>query len=435
MIKKSGYLFLGTLMLGIFEGMLMGFVYFLIFSSILFFSVASEIILFNVYTTSGLRSMDVARFVDTNYVRKGGKLGVRLKFHNKSSRKIAFHYYDTLSDVFTISGPSEGYISLSGGETREIDYALSAWAVGKYAVGPVIVYSEDPMKLCVSSYKLEKSIDVKVSPSLSEITNSRSGLVSNIKFTSGIHKSRVIGQGYNFYGVRPYVISDEFRYIAWSRYGIQTGEDIYIKQMEEERQLDVYFVLDYSESSNFGYKTKRMYDRMIVSSINAAYMVLKNRDGAGFLLYSSVHDAFIPVTRSDESIRKLETKVAEIRPEGRFDLMRCLQRAGEEIKKNALIILVSPMFNADQFRSPHGSLFRVGKRFALILLSPTEFVEWKDEDKNYTTLMRSALVSRSAQIKQISRSLNQAGLKTIVAEDSTLQRRLAVEYQYEKMVQ
>ena len=108
------------------------------------------------------------------------------------------------------------------------------------------------MKLCIKTLVIEKANEVKVSPSLSDIHGIRSDLISNIKFTTGVHKSRVVGQGYNFYGVRQYTDADDFRYIAWSRYGLQNGDDVYIKQMEEERQLDVYFAIDYSSASNFG---------------------------------------------------------------------------------------------------------------------------------------------------------------------------------------
>ena len=434
MIKKSGYLFLGTAAVGLFEGLIMGFTYFILFSSILFFTIASEIIIFNAYTTSGLRSLDIQRKVESNAIRKGGKLPVTLRFENPSSRRIAFHYYDTLSDVFTISGPSEGYISLGAGEVMNVSYTLSSLAVGKYVVGPVIVYSEDPMKMCLSMYKLERAIEVKVSPSLSEINGSRTELLSNVRYSMGVHKSRVIGQGYNFYGVRPYVNSDEFRYIAWTRYGVQNGEDLYIKQMEEERDLDVYFVIDYSISSNFGNKGKRMYDRMVISSINSAYSVLKNRDGAGFLLYSSEIETFIRATRSDESIRKLQREVAELKPSGSFDLMSALKKINKEVKKDALIIILSSMAGMDDFKIPHGSLVPVGRKLVLMIISPNEFVERRPEDANYESLIKSALISRSMELKRLSTAFNHIGLKTLIAEDSKLQRLMVTEYQYGKMV-
>ncbi|MCL5437957.1 MAG: DUF58 domain-containing protein [Candidatus Thermoplasmatota archaeon] len=434
MIKKSGYLFLGIAVVATYEGLLLGFTYFILFASILFFTVSSEIIIFNMVTTSGLRSLEVRRFVDNTSIRKGEKLPIKLKFTNVSRRRIAFHYYDTLSDVFTISGPSEGYVSLAPGEERNVTYVLASLAVGKYIVGPVIVYSEDPMKLCLSMYKLERQIEVKVAPALTEIRAARTELLSNIRYSMGVHKSRVIGQGYNFYGIRPYDISDEFRYIAWTRYGIRDGDDLYVKQMEEEKVLNVYFVIDYSISSNFGFKGKRMYDRMVISAINSAYSVIKNRDDVGFYLLSTEIDLFIEATHSDASISKLETSVSELRPSGHFDIMSALDRIRKKIKRNALIVVLSPMSEIDDFKAPKGSLFQVGKKLVLVVLSPSEFAEKRDWDQNYTLLLKSALVSRQLQIKQFSRTMNSIGLKTILAEDSTLQRKIINEYQYAKMV-
>ncbi|WP_175266655.1 DUF58 domain-containing protein [Acidiplasma cupricumulans] len=57
------------------------------------------------------------------------------------------------------------------------------------------------------------------------------------------------GQGYDLYGIRPYTENDDFRYIAWTRYD-ESNDILMVKEMEEEREITVIFLLDYSNSMN-----------------------------------------------------------------------------------------------------------------------------------------------------------------------------------------
>jgi uncharacterized protein (DUF58 family) len=434
MIKKSGYVILGISSFSVLEALLIGLEYFIIFSLVLLFTVISDILIFNEHRGRNMDKISVRRTVEEKYQRKGKSFPVKLAFSNDSKMPVAFHYYDTLSDVFTIDGPSQGYMVLKPGESRTLDYVLSSSAIGKYLIGPVIIYSEDAMKLCIKTLVIEKANEVKISPSLSDIHGIRSDLISNIKFTTGVHRSRIVGQGYNFYGVRQYTDSDDFRYIAWSRYGLQNGDDIYIKQMEEERQLDVYFVIDYSSASNFGSSEARMFDRIVIDSINAGYSVLKNHDGVGFIVFNGSSDYFIKATRSDDAIQRLERLVAEINPQGRFDLFRSLERISELIRKNALVLVITPLSFSEEFNVPKVSIVPKGKRVTLFFLEPSNFVKLDGRPKSQAALLKSAIIKKNHELNAISYMLNRLGLMTYVSSEKDLFRRLVTEYQYGKVV-
>ena len=434
MIKKSGYAILGISTLSVLESLLLGLEYFIIFSLVLLFTVSSDILIFSEHRGRNMNKISVKRTADDTYQRKGRTFPVSLAFFNDSKMVVAFHYYDTLSDVFSVSGASQGYMVLKPGESRVVEYNLSSSAIGRYLVGPVIIYSEDAMKLCIKTLVIEKANEVKVSPSLSDIHGIRSDLISNIKFTTGVHKSRVVGQGYNFYGVRQYTDSDDFRYIAWSRYGLQNGDDVYIKQMEEERQLDVYFAIDYSSASNFGNASSRMFDRMIIDSINAGYSVLRNHDGVGFIVFNGDKDHFIKATRSDEAIQRLERLVAEINPSGEFNLFKSLNRISDMIRKNALVMVITPLSFSEKFDVPKVSLVQKGKRVTVFFLEPSNFVDMEGRPESQAALLESAIIKKNHELKAISYMLNRLGLMTYVSAEKDLFRRLVTEYQYGKVV-
>jgi Uncharacterized conserved protein (some members contain a von Willebrand factor type A (vWA) domain), COG1721 len=243
------------------------------------------------------------------------------------------------------------------------------------------------MKLCLENVAIEKASTIKVGPSMSDVFTQRSERLSNFLFTVGIHFSRKSGQGYDFYGIRQYVESDDFRYVAWNRYGAIDGEDLYIKQMEEERQIDVYFVLDYSTGVNTGYNGMRMYDRMVSAVINASYSILKNRDGIGFQIISSEIDEFIPAKKSEDPIKSLEKKVAELRPSGEFHISDALRKIRQNFKKNAVVFIVSPFSYPESFMASSRSQFNTGHPTYLFIPDRYDFEPQPETDVGKKLLM------------------------------------------------
>ena len=292
------------------------------------------------------------------------------------------------------------------------------------------MYTEDPMKLCLAQVKVSKIDEFKIAPAMSEIHSQRSERLSNFIFTQGIHYSRAVGQGYDFFGVRQYTDSDDFKYVAWSKYGLVNGEDLYIKQMEEERQLDVVFIIDYSIGVNQGTLKKRMYDRIINIVINASYSILKNHDGVGYSIDSSVHDYFIKPAKSERSVREFEKTVAEIRPMGNFSLASSLKKIEKNVKKNALIFVISPFSYPEAFNRAEN--FKTEKHVYIFMVDPYDFVEKKD-DNVYRKLMESAGLQERRKLASISQFFRSIGIKANVSRDRELLMRIMTEYRYGKM--
>lgn len=430
MIRKTGWLLLSVTSYGVLESIMLGYSYYIMFTMILFFIVASDILIFNISDVKDIQLVDVERTIDNTSARKWQEREVKLRFTNHSRKTVYFHYYDTLSDVFRAREGFEGAIALGKGQSVEKTYYLASTAIGKYNVGPIKLYVEDPMKLCLGTREVRKVNELKVSPATTEIHTQRSERLSSFIFTQGIHFSKKIGQGYDFYGLRNYDQSDDFRYVAWSRYGLINGEDLYIKQMEEERQIDVMFVLDYSINVNQGTPERRMYDTVITTVINAAYAILKNRDGVGFSIDSSIHDYFIKPAKSEVSIREFEKAVADIRPMGQFYLGQVLDKIRKQLRKNALVLIISPYSNSKDLSAIRD--FKTGKSLFLFLLDPYDFVEMR-EDEVYRKLITSTEVKHWRYLKGISSFLNSVGIKTSISRRKDLFVRLMTEYSYGKM--
>ncbi|HLH86462.1 MAG TPA: DUF58 domain-containing protein [Thermoplasmataceae archaeon] len=429
MIKKSGYALLGVLTYGILESLIFGYNYFIIFTLVMFFVVSSDIILFNVGQGRDIKKIITERTLLSDHSRKNQWVQVSVSFRNNGRRGIRFRYYDTLSDIFLSKGDFEGEMVLRPGETRTVNYQISSQAIGKYQIGPLRLYTEDPMKLCLVNDIAEKPNEIQISPSASELFSQRSERLSNFLFTVGIHFSKKSGQGYDFYGIRDYTESDDFRYIAWNRYGSVTGEDLYIKQMEEERQIDVYFVLDYSDGMNQGFGSRRMYDHVVTSVLNAAYNIARNHDGVGFMVKSTTQEMFIAARKTQEPIKEMEKRIASMRPSGDFRMESVVEQLKRNIRKNAVVFIISPLAYAENLRVLDKRALTSGHPKYLFILDQYFYAELP-RDQVERKLMMSLEVKHRKNLQAVSKFFNSVGIKSSIVGRDDLLLRLMVEYEY-----
>ncbi len=433
MIRKSGFAVLSAVTYSVLEAILFGYSYFIIFTLILFFVMASDIIIFNKSAGRDLFRIQVERRMQDPNGRKYLKKEIELFFTNPTRKVIAFHYYDTLSDVFRIDGDYDGNISLAPGERRRVTYQIASVAIGKYQIGPVILFAQDPMKLCITRAIVEKIDEVKIGPSSADIHTQRSERLSNFLFTMGIHHSKKSGQGYDFYGIRQYVDSDDFRYVAWNRYDYLGMDDLYIKQMEEEKQIDTYFIIDYGDGVNQGTPEGKMYDRIVSTVLNAAYTIIKNRDGVGFQIVSSEIDEFIPAQKSEEPIKKLEKIVSEIKPSGEFRMDYAAELIRKRVKKNAVVFIITPYVFPEEFTIVPGKTFNTGRSTYLFVLDPYDFVK-KSDDMVRNKLLQSVRMKERRYMTAVTKFFNGIGIKAVVARDKDLLVRVMAEYRYARML-
>lgn len=434
MIRKTGFTLLSGLVFGLIGSTLLGYSDAILFFLLLTFVIGFDIILFNLTLASTISEISVMREVSRSYVRKGQFNDVLLRFTNNSRRSVDFSYFDTLSSVFKTKGEFEGDLHLDPGQTMERKYSISATAIGRYEVGPIIIYADDPLHLALVTYAASSKDDIKVAPSTSDIFSRRSERVSNLLYTRGLHISRKVGQGYNFYGVREYTENDDFRYVAWSRYGLQNGDDLYIKQMEEERQVNVLFVLDYSESVNQGTPEHLLFDGLTAQVIAMSHGMLKNHDSVGYLLTSSEHDVYLKPERGSKAVDNFERAISEIKPGGTFNIDQAFKKIKDRIRKQAIIFMITPFAYPEEFRMNPDPQFQIGKRINLVIVSRAGYIP-EAENPVDRRLILDTIDRESRAIKGISHFFNSIGIRSLVVNEKNIVPYIMSEYAYGKVTQ
>jgi|GEM_PF-2439230 len=118
----------------------------------------------------------------------------------------------------------------------------------------------------------------------------------------GIRNSSFRGQGMTFSDIRAYSPGDDIRNFAWQVMA-RTGQP-FIKEFEEERDLEIHVALDAGATMQFGGKKK---SKSMIQAYALAFLGLstaKSKDKFGGLIFSSGQIKRIPAQRGDDHVRR-----------------------------------------------------------------------------------------------------------------------------------
>jgi len=154
------------------------------------------------------------------------------------------------------------------------------------------------------------------------------------------YRSVFKGKGLEFEDYRTYSPGDDARMIDWKA-SVRSNE-ILIKEYEEERDLDVYFLLDVSSSMIFGSteKLKLEYAAEFVAAFS--YFVMKAGDKAGLIMFSDRINNMVPTATSDEHFHIILRSLVNIdNYGGGYDIEKSINFLIKTTKERGLMVIVS----------------------------------------------------------------------------------------------
>lgn len=158
-------------------------------------------------------------------------------------------------------------------------------------------------------------------------------------FTGG-RKAETAGSGLIFRDYSNYVFGDDFKNIDWRAYA--KTEKLYVKRYEEDRNLTVHIIVDYSGSMDFGSKLKK-YEYASMIGLGFAYIALKNNEKFVFATFDDKLDFFKP----RKGVRQIAAMLAYLNKKtavGVSSFEKSLIKYRELINSRALIVFISDFF-------------------------------------------------------------------------------------------
>ncbi len=162
---------------------------------------------------------------------------------------------------------------------------------------------------------------------------------------NGMHRSPYKGFSIEFAQHRPYSSGDDIKYIDWKVFG--RTDRHYIKQYEEETNLQLMLVVDASASMEYSGKTDpvwRKYDHAISVAASMAYVALQQRDSVGLAVYDSQIRRIIRPSNNPRQWRVIIEELSAASGAQKTDTGMVLEQIAEELKHRSLVILISDLF-------------------------------------------------------------------------------------------
>ena len=156
----------------------------------------------------------------------------------------------------------------------------------------------------------------------------------------GNYKSRIRGRGLEFNNFREYTVTDDASLIDWKT-SARVNKPL-IKEYVEERNLEVFLLIDVSSSMVFGSteKLKNEYAAELVSTLS--YAVLNMGDSLGFgFLADNFTNVVVPKINKGLYYKLSGLLVNSEIYGGGYDLENALKKCVELLKKNSILIIIS----------------------------------------------------------------------------------------------
>ncbi|HPN31392.1 MAG TPA: DUF58 domain-containing protein [bacterium] len=248
---------------------------------------------------------------------------------------------------------------------------------------------------------------------------------------SGEYHSVFKGQGINFSELREYISGDDVRFIDWNssaRYS-----KTFLKVFNEERQLNVTFIIDASASLKFSASSKSKLETAAEISALLAFAALKNNDKTGVILFTDEIEKFIPPKYGKKNALLIIREILAYKPAGKkTDIAKAIRFAIKSLKKKSTIFFISDFFDSNycgelsQLQNKHDVIAVMLKDKIESNIENTGLIKWTDAETGETAVFdsgnkknRDYFIYESKTLNEsLKNSFNKSGVEYIEITDT-----------------
>jgi uncharacterized protein (DUF58 family) len=163
----------------------------------------------------------------------------------------------------------------------------------------------------------------------------------------GNHASPYHGFSVEFSQHRPYMPGDDIRHIDWQIYG--KTDRYYIRQYEEETNLNTYVLVDNSRSMDFKDRavlTKYQYAQMVAAAF--IWLLIHQNDAVGLAVFNEKIDLLYPPKSMMSYLNALLAALQNTPCSHATHIGEALHQITEKLTRKGLVILISDLLDRQE---------------------------------------------------------------------------------------
>src|SRR5215471_6753247 len=183
-------------------------------------------------------------------------------------------------------------------------------------------------------------------------------------FITGQHRSPYHGFAVEFATHREYSPGDDIRHIDWKVWS--RSDRLYIKEYEEETNLECTILLDASKSMGYG-STWRKYDYAATAAASLAYLLQQQQDAVGLVTFANKAKTNLPASAHPNHLKLLLHELEQTEPDDKTDLAHVFPGLATQIRRRGLIVLISDLFVPQPTLAESLKQFRLRRHEVIVL--------------------------------------------------------------------
>src|SRR6476646_6446396 len=239
---------------------------------------------------------------------------------------------------------------------------------------------------------------------------------------TGMHRSPYQGISVEFAQQRPYATGDDIRHVDWKVY--TRTEKVYLKQYQQETNLNLICVVDASESMGFGTvradksTTWSKYDHATAIAASLSYMAIQQQDSVGLAIFDQTLSRYFKPSNSPGQWKVVVNELQQVPRWNKTNTGRILDQIAEKLNHRSLIVILSDFFDdLESIRSGLRHLrYKKHEIMAFHILDPAE-IEFPFED---TTLFKG--LEEAGELLTDPRALREGKLTELSSFTDDLQK-------------
>ena len=157
---------------------------------------------------------------------------------------------------------------------------------------------------------------------------------------TGERRAEQVGAGLIFRDYSNYMYGDDFKHIDWKVYG--KTDRLYVKRYEEDRNLTVHVLVDFSGSMDFGSKIKK-YEYASMIALGFSYIALKNNEKFVLAAFDDKLD-FFRANKGRAQIASMLYYLNNKKPVCSTKFFESLVRYKQLIHSRSMVVIISDFF-------------------------------------------------------------------------------------------
>src|SRR3954452_12973428 len=202
---------------------------------------------------------------------------------------------------------------------------------------------------------------------------------------TGMHRTPYQGISVEFAQHRPYASGDDIRHVDWKVYS--RTEKVYLKQYQQETNLNLICVVDASESMGFGTvkadksTTWTKYDHATAIAASLSYMAIQQQNSVGLAIFDQVLSRYFKPSNSPGQWKIVVNELQQVPRWNKTNMGKILDQLAEKLTHRSLLVILSDFF--DDIESIRQGLrhlrYKKHEMMVFQILDPTE-IEFPFED-------------------------------------------------------